>query len=292
MDHSFSFLVIEGMISYYYWKKKQILKNQLKIHALFIAEKEIVITKKSVELEAKDIQISQEKARNQQLNFEKSVIEAKYQKKLKAAEVKKKNLAKYRQKKKDTRSVKKQAEDIIGKGPKWLLHSCKELKSHEIGKPKGANGGGRKHPEKIHQVNDLFPQFCPGCNTSLEDQKAHLIYERILIASIQSDGVSDEDLQRILKRCEKFLPSLFVYLNHEGMPPDNNLAEQDLQKYAKQRERSQDFKSIEVTKHLVEYLSLYMTCEANGRDFHILLHDLLSGNLVDLREFLFGKSTN
>ena len=109
-----------------------------------------------------------------------------------------------------------------------------------------------------------------------------------LIASIREEGVSDDDLERLLKRCEKFLPSLFTYLQHEGMPPDNNLAERDLQKFAKQRRASRNFKSIEVTKHLIEYLSLYMTCEVNGRDFHILLQDLLSGNSVDLREFLFG----
>jgi len=110
-----------------------------------------------------------------------------------------------------------------------------------------------------------------------------------LIASIRKDGVSDEDLERLLKRCEKFLPSLFTYLQQEGMPPDNNLAERDLRKFAKQRRVSQDFKNIEVTKHLVEYLSLYMTCQVNGRDFHVLLRDLLSGKAVDLREFLFGK---
>lgn len=109
-----------------------------------------------------------------------------------------------------------------------------------------------------------------------------------LIASIREDGVTEDSLEGLLKRCEKFLPSLFTYLQHEGMPPDNNLAERDLRKFAKQRKISNDFKSVTVTKHLVEYLSLYMTCNVNGRDFNQLLQDLLSGKTVDLREFLFA----
>ena len=547
------------------------------------------------ELEAKDKQIQQSDTAYIKLKTEKSVAEAKLHKKLKAAKEKKKNLAKYRQMKKDTRSVKQQAEDIVGKGPKWLPHSCQEPKSHKIGKPKGAKGGGRKRPEKIHQTQDLHPTICPGCNSALEDEPSYFVYDKVLtelfrerdevdaydvlrirnirqkvhrrkcptckswvypdqglfknarfgvgflahvmtkrirlsmtyedivgemeeifgygislssttitnwfyrfeeqiqdiyeqlealiksetflhidesglpmqgknwwlwvictanlvmyrqshtrghkaikdiiegfegtivadffkayekfdendqqkclahllsavielivgcqkenerierklqkheksiqrekqdalivkeggkkmrgrkpksgklstkeikvlktrqtdilkiisqatdfggffrapfqdtcfswkkplderiavedaqalltglIASIREEGVSDEDLERLLKRCEKFMPSLFTYLQHEGMPPDNNLAERDLRKFAKQRRVSQDFKSVEVTKHLIEYLSLYMTCQVNGRDFHVLLQDLLSGEAVDLREFLFGK---
>lgn len=593
------------MISYYFWKKNKILHDQLEITTQTIAKKEISIEEnilalktkerqlKAIEkkIKNKESQISQQKARNQQLLTEKNVIEAKYQKKVKAAEVKKRNLAKYRQKKKDTRSVKEQAEDIIGKGAKWLPHSCQEPRSHNIGKPVGSKGGGRKRPEKIHQINDIFPHFCPNCHTSLKELKGYFVYNRILtdlfrerdevdaydilrirniqlnihrkkcpqcnywvypdqglfknarfgvglvahvmnkrirlgmpyddiigemeeifgigfvlsttaiidwfyrfedqirdiydqledlvrqeafvhidesglpmqgknwwlwvictanlvlyrqsytrghkaikdiidgfqgtivadffrayekfndndqqkclahllsdiielivgrqkenerierklkkhnesvkreqnppkstrgrkpkshkltekqiitlkfrydenqktlnqatdlgaffrapfqdtcfswkkspeerieiedaqailaglIKSINSEGVSDNDLQKILKRCEKFSRSLFIYLEHEDMPPDNNLAERKLRKYARQRRRSQDFKSVDVTKHLMEYLGLYMTCEANGRDFHILLHDLLSGSSVDLREFLFGKPTN
>ena len=122
---------------------------------------------------------------------------------------------------------------------------------------------------------------------SVDDAQSLLIG---LIASIRDEGVSGPDLERLLKRCEKFLPSLFTYLQHEGMPPDNNLAERDLRKFAKQRRVSQCFKSVEVTKHLLEYLSLYMTCHINGRDFHVLLRDLLSGEAVDLRDFLFGKT--
>ncbi len=563
---------------------------ELKTKRIALQTKRKELKTKNNELHKKEKEISLQQIAFKKLKTEKCVVEAKYQKKLKAAEVKKKNLAKYRQKKKDIRSVQQQVEDIVGKGSKWLPHSCQEPRSHQIGKPKGAKGGGRKRPTKIHQVIDLYPQNCPGCNTSLEEQKAYLIYDKVLtelfrdkdevdcfdilrirhikqrihrrkcptckcwvspdqglfknarfgvgliahvitkrirlsmayediledmeeqfgkefslsvtsiinwfyrfevqirniyeqleallkqetfthidetglpmqgknwwlwtvctanlvlykqshtrghvaitdimegfkgtivadffsayekfddnehqkclahllsaiielivrlqkenerierkiqkheasvlreesaatqekktrgrkpkpakleleqlkiikdrhtanlttivqasdlgaffrapfqdtcfswkkasderisvedaqgiltglIASIRDEGVTEDTLNRLLNRCEKYMPSLFTYLQYEGMPPDNNLAERDLRKFAKQRKISNDFKSVEVTKHLVEYLSLYMTCKVNGRDFHLLLDDLLSGNIVDLREFLFA----
>jgi hypothetical protein len=563
--------------------------------ALYIKDRAILT--KDMELNKKEEKIGFQQIAFKKLKTEKYVVEAKYQKKLKAAEVKKKNLAKYRKKKKDIRSVQQQIEDIIGKGSKWLPHSCQEPRSHRIGKPKGAKGGGRKRPTKIHQTIDLYPQYCPGCNTSLEEKKANFVYDKVLtelfrdrddvdcfdilrirhikqrihrrkcsnckcwvlpdqglfknarfgvgliahvitkrirlsmayedilgdmeehfgnefslsvtsiinwfyrfevqirdiyeqleellkqeifahfdetglpmqgknwwlwivctanlvlykqshtrghvaindimegfkgtivadffsayekfdgnehqkclahllsaiielivglqkeneriqrkiqkheesvqreeiaartatiagpqekktrgrkpkpaklkpeqlqlvkdryaanlttvvqasdlaaffrapfqdscfswkkppnerisienaqdiltglIASIRDEGVTEDILNRLLNRCEKYMPSLFTYLQYEGMPPDNNLAERDLRKFAKQRKISNDFKSVDVTKHLVEYLSLYMTCKVNGRDFHLLLDDLLRGNTVDLREFLFA----
>ena len=578
----------------WFWKLvRRIQCNLLQTQQLLQVKRNELEAKDS-ELETKEVHIQRQNRAYSKLKTEKSMVEAKLQKKLKAAIEKKKHLLKYRQMKKDNRSVKQQAEDIVGKGPKWLPHSCQEPRSHTIGKPKGAKGGGRKRPEKIHQTKELVPIICPGCHTSLVDKKTYFVYDKVLtelfreqdevdayqvtrvrnirhniyrrkcpnckhwvypeqglfknarfgvgliayvmtkrirlsmtyecilkdldeqfglefslsvttiidwfyrfeeqirevygqlelllkqeafahidesglpmqgknwwlwiictanlvlyrqsdtrshkaitdiiegfegtiiadffrayekfdgnkqqkclahllsaiielivdrqkenerierklksheasiqrenqdavleqeggkktrgrkpksdkltanqisllkarqteilktitqatafgsffrapfqdscfswkkpvderisvedaqalltglITSIREEGVTDEDLERLLGRCEKFLPSLFTYLQQEGMPPDNNLAERNLRKFAKQRRASQDFKSIEVTKHLMEYLSLYMTCEVNGRDFHVLLQDLLSGNSLDLREFLFG----
>ena len=82
--------------------------------------KDIVLESKLSELESKNKQIEEQNIDYQKLKTEKSIAEAKLYKKLKAADEKKKNLVKYRQMKKDTRSVKQQAEDIVGKGPKWL----------------------------------------------------------------------------------------------------------------------------------------------------------------------------
>src|SRR5271157_3697318 len=87
------------------------------------------------------------------LQEEKDQLEAKYLKKLKAAEEKKRNLAKYRQGKRDTRkhkSIPDQAAEIVNLGNEWLPHSCSEAKSHKMGKPPGGHGAGRPRPQVIH----------------------------------------------------------------------------------------------------------------------------------------------
>ncbi|MHA1746746.1 MAG: hypothetical protein ACTSWW_12155, partial [Promethearchaeota archaeon] len=180
------------------WKRAKNIRQILLQAEKSVQTKTEEIEAKNKELEEKEKNIHQQQKAFQKLKMEKNVVEAKYLKKLKAAEVKKKNLAKYHQKKKDIRSIKEQVEDIIGKGPKWLPHSCKEPTSHQIGKPKGAKGGGRKRPEKIHQINDLYPSYCPGCGILLEDTKAYFVYDRILTDLFRErDEVDAYDVLRI-----------------------------------------------------------------------------------------------
>ena len=110
-----------------------------------------------------------------------------------------------------------------------------------------------------------------------------------LVKEIRAEGVENEDLRRILNRCEKYQDSLFTYLGHEGMPPDNNEAERGLRHFAVQRRISGGFKSPPLMKHYVIYLSLYMTCKANLKDFEELLPRILSKKSMNLRHFLFAK---
>ena len=88
-----------------------------------------------------------------------------------------------------------------------------------------------------------------------------------LIQALRAEGITEPSLETLLKRCEKYLSELFTYLAHEGMPPDNNKAERGLRKYAVQRKISGDFKNPELMKHYAVYLSLFMTCALNGKDF-------------------------
>ncbi len=74
------------------------------------------------------------------------------------------------------------------------------------------------------------------------------------------------------------------------MPPDNNKAERGLRKYAVQRKISGDFKNPELMKHYAVYLSLFMTCALNGKDFDDLLAQLFGGTPFDLSSFLFGTA--
>jgi len=91
------------------------------------------------------------------------------------------------------------------------------------------------------------------------------------ILKLQEEGVVGADLEKLLKRCEKYEKKLFTYLKYEGMPPDNNEAERKPHPFVVQRKRSGGFKSPEVMRHYVIYLSLYMTCKVNEKDFDKLL---------------------
>jgi len=607
------FLLIGG-IFYFFWKRiKQIqsdlLRETAQVHAkdaelqskdVELQTKDVELQTKDVELQTKDVELQTkvEKLTKQtqeleKIKTEKGKLEAKYQKKVKAAETKKNNLAKYHETQKDTRTLRQQTEDIVGKGPKWLPHSCCDESSPRIGKPPGGKGAGRLRPEKIHETRDLMPITCPCCQADLTLQKAYFVYDAIitdlshdpdevgaykvlrlknicqrihrrkcpicdhwiypnqglfknarfgigficyvlsqrillnltyldiilnlcklfgirilvsetaiidwflkfeaqisaiysqleqmlqdqtfvhmdetglpmigenwwlwvvctanlvlyhqstgrghsdieevlkgfegtiiadffrayekfdsnahqkclahllsaiielmvklekedermalkilkheevlarekadaealpgtktrgrkpkgdiltpeqmdvlerrnqenqktlgqaerlgtffrapfkdtcynwkkplteritkeaaekqldeLIQTLRMEGITNEELDTLVKRCEKFRNELFTYLEHDDMPPDNNPAERNLRKFTKQRKISGDFKSPEVGKHFVAYLSLFMTCKLNDRDFDQLLHSMLAGESVDLRTFLMGK---
>lgn len=587
------FLILIIIVIFILSQRAKQLHQDLLNQRELIKEKELELQTKNTELQTKENMLEKQTSKLEKVRTEKAVIEAKYQKKLKAAEVKKKNLAKYHEVKKDTRTLRQQIEDIVGKGPKWLPHSCKEESSHKIGKPIGGKGAGRFRPDKIHEVKDLYPFRCDICDVGLENQPAFFVYDAViqdlvreldevgafdivrikniqqrihrrkcpvcqhwiypdqglfksgrfglgficyviserillnltyadilinlqkqfgvkvtvsatamidwflkfeeqlqivysqleemlkdadfahvdesgmpmmgenwwlwvvctanlvlyhqspgrgykdiedllkefkgtviadffrvyekfdsnpsqkclahllsslielmvkldkeneriaskiqtheeilnrekedatalpgtkkrgpkpkgeiltsdqiellnqrhqgnlktfrqterlgeffrepfkdtvfhwrkpkgeritkaaaeqlldqLLGDLQAEGIPNEELQTLVKRCEKFSGELFTYLDHENMPPDNNRAERNLRKFAKQRKISGMFNSPEVGKQYVSYLSLYMTCKANNRDFDQLLRDMLSGNTVDLRAFLFSN---
>jgi len=107
-----------------------------------------------------------------------------------------------------------------------------------------------------------------------------------LVFKLHEEGVAEHDLKKLLNRCQKYEKKIFTYLKYEGVPPDNNRAERDLRPFVVQRKRSGGFKSPEVMRHYVIYLSLYMTCKLNGKDFDKLLDLIFSGEEFDLSSFL------
>ena len=100
------FLAIGGIFTYFLWKRATILQQRLNTQSQIVLEKDnalkkkdTVIVKKNVELETTNKKLQQQLEKIDTIKQEKATIEAKYYKKLKSAEVKKKNLAKYHQKK-------------------------------------------------------------------------------------------------------------------------------------------------------------------------------------------------
>jgi cell division septum initiation protein DivIVA len=171
-----------GIFLYIFYKFRQNEKKHLQ-----------VIKSHDVQLQAKDSELQAKNSRHlkreeslerevKRLKEEKASIEAKYLKKLKAAEDKKQNLAKYRRKMKELRkkTIAEEAEEIVGKGSKWLPHAREGSKSHEMGKPPGSPGGGRKRPEKIHEEKELHAYKCYYCGTPLDDAKEHFAYDRVV----------------------------------------------------------------------------------------------------------------
>jgi len=168
-------------------------ETQLNAKTLKLQEKDSELQEKDSELQEKDSELQEKDSELQekdktykteidQLKREKDTLEAKYLKKLTAADVKKNNLARYRRKMKSLRkkTIAEEVEEIVGKGPSWLPHSREGPKSHTMGKPKGSSGGGRKRPEKIHEEKELHAHKCYHCGLDLDGVKEYFVYDRVV----------------------------------------------------------------------------------------------------------------
>ena len=191
------FIVISGSVVFL----NSIIRRKRKTHKRVIKEQEALLKAKDSEILQKDSEILQKDSEILQkdsellqkdvlhekeivgLKKEKQDLEAKYLKRITAADVRKRNLARYRRKMKNLRkkTIAEEVEEIVGRGPSWLPHAREGPRSHVMGKPKGSPGGGRKRPEKIHEEKDLHAHKCYHCGTELDDDvKEHFVYDRVV----------------------------------------------------------------------------------------------------------------
>jgi hypothetical protein len=103
---------------------------------------------------------------------------------------------------------------------------------------------------------------------------------KALIAKIRADEVASPDIERLLKRMEKFAPYLFTYLEHPGIPPDNNGAERAVRPFVIQRKISANFVNPDVFEIYAMMLSLYHTGLKNKIPFRDIFR-LLQDNDID-----------
>jgi len=82
---------------------------------------------------------------------------------------------------------------------------------------------------------------------------------RTLIVELRAEGVASPDIDRLLKRAEKFGRKLFTYLEHEGITPDNNRAEREIRPFVVQRKMSGNFVNPLLIDIYAMLLSLYHT---------------------------------
>ena len=109
---------------------------------------------------------------------------------------------------------------------------------------------------------------------------------RDVINAIRDEGVANKDIERLLKRLEKFAPALFTFLEHPEVPPDNNPAERALRHFVKQRNVSGNFISDAALRVYTMHLSLYLTCVKRGIDYDKILGLLLQGETGKIMSLL------
>ena len=127
--------------------------------------------------EQEKVKLQQELAR---VEDEKAQLEAKYLAKVKAGDVRKANLAKYRQKNAATRkSLAGEVEDVVAGKDKWVPHGRVQPRHGQLGKPKGAPGGGKKRPDVIHKRIHVVPDTCAHCGADLSGVTAHVSHTHV-----------------------------------------------------------------------------------------------------------------
>lgn len=96
----------------------------------------------------------------------------------------------------------------------------------------------------------------------------------------------DDDARRLAKRLKNFRGELLTFLDHEGVPPTNNLAEQQMRKPVMARKICQQNRSERGAKTHAILLSLFRTAELQGHqpvDYVITLTKAaIAGNPLQL----------
>jgi len=101
---------------------------------------------------------------------------------------------------------------------------------------------------------------------------------KALIQEVREEGPANADVERMIKRFEKYGPCLFTYLEHLDIMPDNNAAEREIRPFVVQRKISGKFINPEVMNMYALHMSLYRTCKKNGVNYEEVILPLLKGD--------------
>ena len=109
---------------------------------------------------------------------------------------------------------------------------------------------------------------------------------KMIIQEIIEEGPASADIERMIKRFEKYGPCLFTYLENPGIMPDNNEAERAIRPFVVQRKVSGNFISPEVMNIYAIHMSLYRTCKRNGVNYEEVIIPLLKGDTNEVLRLL------
>ncbi len=105
---------------------------------------------------------------------------------------------------------------------------------------------------------------------------------KILLQEVREESPANADIERMIKRFEKYGPCLFTYLEHLGVMWDNNEAERAIRPFVVQRKISGNFISPEVMNIYSIHMSLYRTCKRNGVNHEEVILPLLKGDTTEV----------
>ncbi|RLB86921.1 MAG: IS66 family transposase [Deltaproteobacteria bacterium] len=109
---------------------------------------------------------------------------------------------------------------------------------------------------------------------------------QLLIQEVMEEGPANADIERMIKRFEKYGPCLFTYLENPNIMPDNNAAEREIRPFVVQRKVSGNFISPEVMKIYGIHMSLFRTCKRNGVNYEEVIIPLLKGDTGEVLRLL------
>jgi hypothetical protein len=110
-----------------------------------------------------------------------------------------------------------------------------------------------------------------------------------LIQETMEEGPASADIERMIKRFEKYGPCLFTYLENPNIMPDNNAAERAIRPFVVQRKVSGNFISPEVMNIYSIHMSLHRTCKRNGVNYEDVIVPLLKGDTTEVLRLLGVK---
>jgi len=82
---------------------------------------------------------------------------------------------------------------------------------------------------------------------------------QLLNQEVIEEGPANADIERMIKRFEKYGPYLFIYLENPDIMPDSNAVECEIHPFVVQRKVSSNFISPEIMKIYGIHKSLFRT---------------------------------
>ncbi|MHA1845609.1 MAG: IS66 family transposase [Promethearchaeota archaeon] len=101
---------------------------------------------------------------------------------------------------------------------------------------------------------------------------------KALIGEIKEEEPINADIERIIELFGKYTPSLFTYLEHPDVIPDNDAAERKIHSFVVLRKTFGYFISREVLNIHTNHLSSDRTCKRNEVNYEKVLIPLLKGD--------------